>query len=38
MEEDFVLSQRIEYKNGYEGFLVTKVNSENSQISEEGNY
>lgn len=34
MEDDFILSERIEYKNGYEGFLVTKVNNQTETNSE----
>jgi hypothetical protein len=35
MEDEFVLSERVEYKNGYEGFLVTKVNSQVEGLPEE---
>ena len=36
MDDDFILSSRLEYKNGYDGFLVTKVNNDYRAISEEG--
>ena len=38
MDDNFILSEKLEYNNNYEGFLVTKVNPDHKGLSEEGKF